>query len=253
MQARSRRSKEAEAAWMENFEREGRQRLRLPLLAVDVALFAFIDQRLCLLLATRQEQPQAGLRALPGVLFDPAREETTEESARRALTAKGGARAPYLEQLKTFSGRRSKDGEPRDPRGAVSTAYLGLAPAEHLELGEHAEWVPVEALEDMELAFDHNDIAREALARLRGKVSYSMLPARALGDTFSLPQLQKAYELILGEALDKSAFRKKMLESGFIEEAPGRLEQAGAGRPSSLWRIKEAHRPAQTFRRNFLG
>jgi len=251
----------AENAWMDEFAKMDRSRFRLPLMSVDVALFSLIGETLCVLLVKRDRQPQMGLWALAGVMFDPAKDKTLEDAARRALTVKTHETPPYLEQLKTFSGPRSKDGEARDPRIAISTAYLGLAPSDRIVLpAQHGEtevgtrWAPVDQLEELELAFDHNDIVREALARLRGKVSYSMLPARALGDAFSLPHLQKAYELILGEKLDKSAFRKKILESGFLEEAPGRLAQAsGAGRPSSLWRIKQAEgAPIATFRRTFL-
>ena len=99
------------------------------------------------------------------------------------------------------------------------------------------------------LAFDHGEIVAAALERLRGKVEYTSLPAFLLPEPFTLPELQRTYELVLGRPLDKSAFRKRMLDGEFLEEA-GTVAWA-FGRAAMGYRIWDRQRAAvfpRTFR-----
>ena len=59
-----------------------------------------------------------------------------------------------------------------------------------------------------------------------------------LPDTFTLSELQHAYELILGEALDKRNFRRKVLSAEIIEYT-GEKRREGEGRPARLFRYRE--------------
>ena len=68
------------------------------------------------------------------------------------------------------------------------------------------------------LAFDHAQILAAAVERLRSKVEYTSLPAFLLPEPFTLPQLQHAYEVVLGRALDKSSFRTRALAMEFLQE-----------------------------------
>lgn len=98
------------------------------------------------------------------------------------------------------------------------------------------------------LAFDHAEILASAIARLRSKVEYTSLPAFLLNEPFTLPQLQHTYEVVLGRAVDKSAFRKRMLDGGFMEEA-GMVEGA-SGRPAMGYRLRDRSQAA-LFPRTF--
>jgi 8-oxo-dGTP diphosphatase len=49
--------------------------------------------------------------------------------------------------------------------------------------------------------------------------------------------LQKAYETVLGERLDKRNFRRRILQARVIEET-GEM-QSGEGRPAKLYRYRE--------------
>ena len=60
------------------------------------------------------------------------------------------------------------------------------------------------------------------------------------GPTFTLPQLQQVYESILGEALNKVSFRRKMDEMQLLEPVPGALQGGGAHRPAQLYRVRPA-------------
>ena len=90
--------------------------------------------------------------------------------------------------------------------------------------------------------------ALEDLARLRSKVEYTSLPAFLLPEPFTLPQLQQVYEVVLGRALDKSAFRKRMLDSGFLAEV-GTVDGT-APRKAMGYRIRDRSQ-ATVFPRTF--
>ncbi len=87
------------------------------------------------------------------------------------------------------------------------------------------------------LSFDHVKILGSALARLRNKVEYSTLPVHLLPTGFTLTELQAVYERILGRRIDKSAFRKRIAEVGFVEPVPGEMRRA-SNRPAQIYRVK---------------
>ena len=55
---------------------------------------------------------------------------------------------------------------------------------------------------------------------------------------FTLPELQRLYEQILGKKLDRRNFRKKFINLGLIEDT-GDKNEGAAGRPAKLYRLKE--------------
>ena len=136
-------------------------------------------------------------------------EESLEEGARRELKEETGVAGVYLEQLYTF-------GRPdRDPRERVITvAYFALIPSDAIELraatdAEGVGWFGIHELP--ELAFDHDEILEMARRRLVAKLDYSTIAFQFMPGEFTLSELQSVYELILGEAVDKRNFRKRIL------------------------------------------
>ncbi len=203
--------------------------MRQPLVMVDTALFTIRDERLCLILARRQEPPFAGVLALPGGFVHVEEDADTAMAARRVIRHKVGFDAPYLEQLFTFSGPA------RDPRGwSVSVAYYALIPLSLLDQSQVAETWPAEALPP--LPFDHSQIVAQAVERLRSKATYSSLPAFLLPGEFTMNELHRIYEQSIGARLDKASFRHKILEQGIIEALPDRF-RVGAHRPAQLYRL----------------
>ena len=77
--------------------------------------------------------------------------------------------------------------------------------------------------------------------RLRGKVEYTSLPAFLLPEPFTLPQLQRTYEVVLGRPVDKSGFRTRMMAAGFLEEVG--LVEADSNRPPMGYRLKDRAAP----------
>jgi len=222
-----------------------------PLTTVDVAIFAVAAKALQVLLVRRPETPQEpfpGAWALPGGFVDVERDADLESCAARKLKEKTGVASPYLEQLGSWGGAK------RDPRGWSAThAYFALIPYDAaLKAGANAAdacWFPVlDSTVKARLAFDHAEILAAAIGRLRSKVEYTSLPAFLLPREFTLTELQRAYEAVLGRALEKSAFRTRVLAAGLVEPAGGKKE--GPNRPAQTYRLKNPRKPvffARTF------
>jgi 8-oxo-dGTP diphosphatase len=209
------------------------QSFERPALTVDVVIFALIDDQLQVLLVRRKHAPYAGQWALPGGFV--RMDEALAVAAARQLEEKTGARDVYLEQLYTFGDLE------RDPRTRVVTVtYFALVPASAIEHrpGERiteTRWWP--ATDHPPLAFDHQDILDYAITRLQYKLEYTMVGFELLPDEFTLSDLQQAYEIILGEKLDKRNFRRKILSADILEET-GRKRREGEGRPAALYRYR---------------
>ena len=224
----------------------------LPYTTVDVVIFTVRDDVLQVLLVQRPssgDEPFPGQWALPGGFVDVTVDADLLACARRKLKEKTAVTSPYLEQLGSWGSAA------RDPRGWSAThVYFALIPSRGLELAKGANaadvsWFDVDALvQRPRLAFDHGDIFKVAVERLRGKVEYTSLPAFLLVEPFTLPQLQRMYEVVLGRAVDKSGFRTRMLSAGFLGEA-GYVE-GESNRPAMGYRLLDRHAPA-VFPRTF--
>ena len=88
------------------------------------------------------------------------------------------------------------------------------------------------------LAFDHDEVLRVAVTRLRGKVRYQPIGFELLPKKFTLRQLQEMYEKILERELDKRNFRKKVLGTELLVELD-EVEQDVAHRAARLYRFDE--------------
>jgi 8-oxo-dGTP diphosphatase len=209
---------------------------------VDVVLLAMKEQELVVALLKRDHDPFAGAPSLPGGFVLSDQDADAQEAAERVLLAKTGIRSPYLEQLGTFAGAA------RDPRGwSVSIAYYALVPLELLDSAGHAsvQLKPVDRLKG--LPFDHADIVRAAVQRLRNKSVYSSLPVYLCGEQFTIPRLQSVYETLLGEPINKVSFRRKLDEMNMLEPVPGAMESGRQNRPAQLYRLKKAERGSVTL------
>lgn len=205
-----------------------------PIVTVDVVIFTLGEGGLEALVMRRGAEPFAGSWALPGGFVHVGEDTDLEAAARRVLADKTGIATPYLEQLQAF-------GDPgRDPRGwSVSVSYMALLARSSVQPHpDTTRWIPAGG--GTALGFDHDRILAAAVTRLRNKVEYTTLPAHLLPDKFTLPDLQRVYEQILGRGLDKSAFRKRVAEADFLEPVPGEKRPA-SNRPAQLYRLKAAY------------
>jgi ADP-ribose pyrophosphatase YjhB (NUDIX family) len=221
-----------------------------PLVTVDVAIFTVAGEALQVLLVQRPDasgEPYPGLWALPGGFVDIARDADLESCALRKLREKTGVASPYLEQLGSWGGSR------RDPRGWSAThAYFALVASEPVVPGGNApdaRWFAVSGTSaPVRLAFDHAEILAAAVVRLRNKVEYTSLPAFVLPREFTLTELQRVYEIVLGRSLEKSAFRTRVLAADLVRPV-GKIRR-GPNRPAQMYRLKNPREPvffARTF------
>jgi 8-oxo-dGTP diphosphatase len=203
---------------------------------VDVALLTIRDDELCALVVRRGEAPYRGRRALPGGFVHV--DEDLDTAAARELREETGLRAGFhLEQLKTYGAPR------RDPRmRTVSVAYLALAP----DLGSPvagtdaaaAEWRPVADLLSSagRLAFDHEEILRDAVERARAKLEYSPLGAAFCPEEFTIGELRRVYETVWGTHLDPRNFHRKVSKAEGFLVPTGSTTTRDGGRPAQLYR-----------------
>lgn len=234
----------AESSGVANFPR--------PLTTVDIVIFTVLDDQLQVLLVKRPDdlaEPFPGAWALPGGFVDVQKDVSLESCARRKLLEKTSVKSPYLEQLGSWGSAT------RDPRGWSAThAWFALIRSESVKLQEggnvaSVRWHRVDTISRRKkMAFDHFAILEAAVERLRAKVEYTSLPAYLLPEPFTLPQLQRMYEVVLGRPIDKSGFRTRALSADFLEERG--FMDVGAPRPAMGYRIRE-HGQLTYFPRTF--
>ncbi|WP_217705451.1 NUDIX hydrolase [Peristeroidobacter soli] len=200
-----------------------------PIVTVDIVLLTLQENELCAALLQRARPPNEGEWTLPGGFVHIDTDEDALAAATRILRTKAGIDSPYLEQLQTFASRH------RDSRGwSVSIAYYALVPA--AAASDALKWRPVDSIRS--LPFDHRDILRAAVERVRSKTAYSSLPVHLMPPTFTLSELQKVYEALLKTDLDKRGFRRRIEELDVVEPAPAQPTTRGAHRPAQLYRLK---------------
>jgi len=199
---------------------------------VDIVIFALRNWELQVLLIQRAVPPFEGQWALPGGFV--LNHESLEDAARRELEEETGVRDVFLEQLYTFGDIG------RDPRGRVVTvAYYALLTTEAAPLvagtdAGAARWMP--ARTHPPLPFDHDRILEYALERLTNKLEYTTVGFQLLPKKFTLTQLQRVYETVLGRSLDKRNFRRKMALLGILQPIQEWV-QDGPSRPAQLYRF----------------
>ena len=205
-----------------------------PGVTVDLVIFTVNDDMLKVMLVKRAEEPFADSWSLPGGFLKTS--ESLEDAALRVLREKAGVDNVYVERLYTF-------GDPnRDPRARVITVtYFALIPWKDLVPSPSDKisdlmWTSVYHLP--KLAFDHRKIVEYAVKRLRAKASYSNIVYSLMPRQFRLSELQRMYEIIINDKLDKRNFRKRMLATGLLQET-GRKDIAGAHRPAMLYKFKK--------------
>jgi 8-oxo-dGTP diphosphatase len=220
-----------------------------PSVAVDVVLLTVDDEALHTLLLRRATQPAKDRWALPGGFV--GLDEGLDAAAARVLATKAGLDDVFTEQLYTF-------GEPaRDPRTRViSVVYYALVEPERLrravaaradqrlalarvEVGSNGQVEQVRGVEDgaeFPMAFDHEQILAVAVERIRGKLDYAPIGFEVLPERFTLLELRRVHEAILGRPLNKDSFRRKVIDRGLVEPTGERATGLGH-RPPELYRF----------------
>lgn len=220
-----------------------------PRISADCVIFGFDFNQLRVLLIERSAVENVpSMMALPGDLI--YEEENIDKAASRVLKELTGLEEIYLEQVGAFGDpdRLNKKNDQlwlkavrQDPDARVITiAYYSLVNLDNYSpqassFAKSATWMLVDDIQ--ELAFDHAEIVKAALKKLKDKIITQPIGFNLLPEKFTLSQLHRLYESILGRDLDKRNFRRKMLKLKLVES----LDEKQEGVP---------HKPSQYFKFN---
>lgn len=212
-----------------------RARLKVTVTA-DLVILTIRDGRLNVLLVERANDPFAAELALPGgflrgaeSLLDTACRELSEETGLDSATF-------HLEQVGVYS---APDRDPREPR-VITSAYLAIAPGLPLPTAgsdaRSARWMPVAEAQRTGLAFDHDEILRDAVELARVKLQFTTIATAFCDEEFTIGDLRAVYEVVWGVELDKPNFHRKVTDAdGFIVPTGGKRPTVN-GRPAALYR-----------------
>lgn len=193
-----------------------------PAVTTDCVILTFHEDRLKILLVRRGIEPFKGQWALPGGFL--RMDESAEEGAVRELREETGVTGCTIKQFHTFSAPG------RDPRERVITiafyALMKWQQATGADDAEFADWIPVGNLPP--LAFDHAEIIDKAMEAIRRDIFFEPVGFELLNDIFSMPELQKVYEAILGKEFDRRNFAKKMKHLHILEQVEAQTDEIQA-------------------------
>ncbi len=199
--------------------------------SVNVVAFSLHAGLLCVLLNKSTLNSEVSSWHLPHSAIDIERDLSLEDSARRALKKPSGFEALYLEQVQT------KGQQERQEEGwSLTVVYYALV-GNHgaLQDQKHHCWIPVEEVLTSTLALDHQTLIEESLQRFQNKSLYTSLPIFLLPPEFTLTEVQKAYEAVLGFKIEKKSLRRRLLDANFLQET-GNIRRA-SNRPALLYSL----------------
>lgn len=198
---------------------------RRALVSVDVVLLTPRGDELALLFARAGEPRSRARWAVPWELVRGT--ETLDDVARRVARGATGSEPSWLEQMGAFDGGKRHPGD-----ADISIAYVGLVPA-LAEPPDDLAWHLASAIPA--LAPRQAAEAAAALETVRRRVDNAPIAFRLLPSVFTLSELQRMYEILLGRRLHKASFRRALQGAVLVE-------------PLDEWRSEGRGRPAQLFR-----
>ena len=212
-------------------------------LSVDCIIFGFEANKLKVLIGKRKMDPGRGEWSLYGGFV--RNDEGVDEAADRTLFELTGIRNVYMRQVGAFG---SVDRDPGER--VVSVAYYALINvadySAKLQKEHELEWVNIDEIPPM--FSDHNEMIRKARKLMQQKIRTEPISFQLLPSLFTLTQLQRLYEAVNGEEVDKRNFRKRIKEMDFIEKTE-LIDKTGSKRGAYLYRFnKNAYNEASNFK-----
>ncbi len=222
--------------------------------SVDCVIFRYDNMELQVLLL---KWKNADLWVLPGGFVE--KNDDLDDAAKRVVRERVGIKSIFLNQFYTFGDynrqyvdqlmQQLENLEIKSPlimnwftQRFITTAYLALVKAPKTKvsttefISSKCEWISLSRLP--ELAFDHREIIQKAHDRLKTQLNYLPIGKNLLSETFTMKELQKLYETILGVKLDRGNFQRKILKLNLLI----RLEKqysGGAHKAPYLYRFDE--------------
>ena len=181
-------------------------------IAVDAIVFGYKNNDLYALLIEQQFGTSEKYWALPGGLVK--NDESLNDAVIRELHEETNVQLTFMEQLYTFGDDIYRDSRNR----VISVAYYALVNVKDYETNisdtHHAQWFSMQDLP--ELLFDHREMIKIAIERLRYKAAFHPIGFELMPEKFTIPQILNLYEAIYGSNFDKRNFSRKILSTGLL-------------------------------------
>ncbi|NJB72136.1 ADP-ribose pyrophosphatase YjhB (NUDIX family) [Saonia flava] len=211
------------------------------IVAVDCIIFGFDKEKLKVLLIQRAFEPEKGKWSLMGGFLK--KNETLNEAAQRVLKNLTGLSDIYMEQLEAYS---EVDRDPAER--TISIAFSALINIEEhdkeLQQQYSAQWFSIDSVPH--LILDHDLMLERAMRRLRYKTTTQPVGFELLPEKFTMLQLQRLYEAILGKKLDKRNFVSKINSLKIVKRLEEK-DRTSSKKGSFLYQFDEAR-----YRKNLV-
>ena len=197
----------------------------VPHISVDTVIFGFNGDQLKVLLLKMKFNQQW---FLPGGYMK--KEENLESAAIRILRERTQLDKIFLQEFAVFSELNRSEETFKDfpddlwhKKRFISVGYYALVNHKDVspigdELSESCDWIILDELESQNITMDHKKIIEKALNTLREQISYKPIGLNLLPEKFTLPELQKLYEAILGRTLNRGNFYRKIKNIGILKK-----------------------------------
>ena len=180
---------------------------------VIASIFTVQKGEIKVLLVKRKNEPFKGMWSLVGgALYN---NETLLEGLQREIFEKSG-----LTDIKVYPSGIFDRVDRMPNMRMIAITYVGIIDSEKVMVlkktlkTEDSDWVSIDKVK--KLASDHNDILKKGLETLKELIVSSDILESLFPKGFTIPEVQKTYETILGKKFDRRNFRKKLLNDGII-------------------------------------
>lgn len=194
------------------------------------------------LLMHKKTDPYKGYWILPTNIV--TNKETLEDNVFSTIKELGLPKM-YMEQGHIFSDLN------RDPEERiVGISHIGLIDYSTYKIKTNKRddlelvWFNIDDIPKM--GYDHEKVVKKAIELLRKKLVNSEILKYLFPSDFTLPELQKVYEQILGYQLDRRNFRKKFVNLGIVIDT-GDKNASTNGRPGKLYRFNDDFKERNLF------
>ena len=219
-----------------------------PGISVDCVILGFHENALKVLLL---KVDNTNKWALPGGFIK--KNEPIEHAADRVLQERTGVQNIFLQQFNVFGAPDRSDASihqnrfleygikiPKDNwllQRFITIGFYALIDFSEVNLkdivsDENAEWIDMNKASN--LMMDHAAIVQKALETLRTQLAYLPIGKNLLPKKFTMPELQKLYETILNEKLDRRNFQRKLLSFGILNRLT-ETKKGGAHKAAYLY------------------
>ncbi|OPC66437.1 NUDIX hydrolase [Elizabethkingia bruuniana] len=217
------------------------KKIFLPHISIDPVIFGFDQNELKVLLLKMKFGKQW---FLPGGFVQ--KNEDLDKEVLRVLEFRAGITNVFVESFGVFGQKdrnqdyfKNFDDTLFFKQRFITIGYYALYNAESInpvtdELSEVCEWIYLHQLPEIELAMDHQMIIEKALLALREKIAYKPIGLNLLPEKFTLPELQKLYEAILGKKLNRGNFYRKIKNLNILQKLDER-RKGGAHKSPDLY------------------